>query len=72
MTNTQYKRQERKMSDEQRAKISQAMKNKNIKHTEEWNRKISNGQKAAWAKIPYHKSQDLPMDDYLNGKGGRS
>lgn len=66
----QYKRQERKMSDEQRAKISQTMKSKKIKHTDEWNRKISDGQKAAWSKIPYQKHQDLSMDDYLNGKGG--
>jgi hypothetical protein len=65
-----YKRQERKMSDEQRAKISQTMKNKNIRHTDEWNRKISDGQKKAWSKIPYKKTQDLSMDDYLNGVGG--
>ena len=71
MENKIYKRQERVMSDEQKKKISATMKAKNIRHTDEWNQKISNGQKAAWSKIPYKKNQDLSMDDYLNGTGGK-
>lgn len=63
-TNT-YKRQERAMSDEQKAKISKALSGR--KHTDIHNQRIADGQKAAWGKIPYKKNNDLPMDNYLKG-----
>lgn len=47
------KRQYRELSDETKQKISQTMRAKNIKHSQEWNQKISDSQKAAWKKIPH-------------------
>lgn len=45
-----YKRTSREVSDETRKKISQALKGRT--HSLETRQKISDGQKAAWAKIP--------------------
>ena len=60
-----YKRTERELPEWVREKISRALKSRQIKHTSEWNKKISDGQKAAWAKIPYKKTEDLSMAEYL-------
>lgn len=49
----EYKRKYRELSDETKQKISQTLKSKNIQHSPEWNKKISDGQKAAWSKIPH-------------------
>lgn len=46
-----YKRKYRNMSQETKDKISAALKG-HI-HSEETKKKISEGQKRAWAKIPY-------------------
>ncbi len=56
-----YKRQYRELSDEHKQKISQSLKAKNIRHSPEWNKKISDGQKAAWAKIPSKKNKDITI-----------
>lgn len=45
-----YKRTSREVSDQTRQKISQALTGR--KHSLETRQKISNGQKAAWARIP--------------------
>lgn len=67
MENTnQYKRQERKMSQTQKDRISASLRAKNIKHSKEWNEKISAGAKRYWEQIPQSKG-NLTMQDYLEG-----
>ena len=61
------KRTERQMPEETKKKISATMKAKNFRHSKEWNQKISDGQKKAWAKIPKTK-EDLSMDEFLGCK----
>ena len=61
------KRTERQMQEETKNKISATMKAKNFRHSKEWNQKISDGQKKAWAKIPKTK-EDLSMDEFLGCK----
>ena len=61
------KRTERQMPQEIKNKISATMKAKQIRHSNEWNQKISQGQKKAWAKIPKTKEY-LSMDEFLGSK----
>ena len=61
------KRTERQMPQEIKNKISATMKAKNFRHSKEWNQKISDGQKKAWAKIPKTK-EDLSMNEFLGSK----
>ena len=61
------KRTERQMPEETKTKISATLKAKNLTHSKEWNQKISDGQKKAWAKIPKTK-EDLSMDEFLGSK----
>ena len=61
------KRTERQMPEEIKNKISATMKAKNLQHSKEWNQKISDGQKKAWAKVPKTK-EDLSMNEFLGSK----
>ena len=48
---TEYKRKFRAMPQQTKQKISSSLTGR--KHSEETKRKISDGQKRAWAQIPY-------------------
>ena len=52
----EYKRKYRELSDETKQKSSQTLLAKNIQHSPEWNKKISDGQKEAWSRIPHRES----------------
>lgn len=57
MDSKNYKRTSREVSDQTRQKISQALKGRT--HSLETRKKISDGQKAAWSRIPQKQTTDI-------------
>ncbi len=63
---TEYRRQSRQMPQEVRDKIAAKLKGRKL--SDETKRRISDGQRKAWAQIPHQKDvADLwPTNDYEN------